>query len=102
MQKDAWTRRENSWRNEQKRRAEAEQRWQFRQQMAEAEANGQFLFQSEHAEKVEKVLEKAKYSTWQRSKRKKKSYDPAQEELKREDDQPVQAAPTTPRLNRDL
>lgn len=103
MQKDAWTRKENAWRNEQQRHSQAVERWELRKRIAEAETDARFLFQSEYAEQVEKRLQAAAYKPWTNSKRKVKQEDPNQEELKREDDAPGQvASPTTPRLNRDL
>ena len=104
LQKDAWTRKENCWKNEQRQRSQAEERWDLRRRIAEAESDSRFLFQKQYEEQVQKRLKAATYKPWTRSKRKAKGpADPSQEEMAPAADKPAQTpAPSTPRLNRDL
>lgn len=61
FQKDAWKRKENKWKNEQVKRAEAEKRWALRRAMAQAESDGTYLYQTDYEAQVNKRLKKAQY-----------------------------------------
>lgn len=76
LQKDAWKRKENKWKNEQVERLNAEKRWALRRAIVKAESEGAYEFQSEYEAQVNKRLKKAQYlepkHRRQRSRRKSK------------------------------
>jgi hypothetical protein len=61
MQKNAWTRKYNVWRNQEQRRTDAEIRWATRQRMASCEARGEYAFQADYEAQVQRIMTKAEY-----------------------------------------
>lgn len=61
MQKDAWNRKYNSWRNQEERRREAKLRWAQRHRIAASEAAGEYCFGSEYKQQTTRLLKRARH-----------------------------------------
>jgi hypothetical protein len=61
LQRDAWTRKHNTWRNQEEKRAQAERRWKLREQVQASQKMGEYLFNEEYQNNVSQMLAAAKY-----------------------------------------